>query len=289
MESLDANVGRNAISSGGNGSGEARTKSTGAPSTGAVSVLARPIRPLDGRVALVSGASRGIGRAIAIELAAAGAAVAVNYHTSEAAAKEVEGAIVGEGGNAFSVFADVSQPSDVRAMVELVVAQFGRIDILVNNSGITRDRTLHKLKDEDWLAVINTNLNSVFFCTSAVVLGMMERKYGRIINISSLSGQAGNFGQCNYAAAKAGILGFTKAAALELARYNITVNAVAPGFTATDMFSRVPDDIQEQIKAKIPARRFATPKEIAEAALFLAAHGDYVTGQVIGVNGGMYM
>ena len=289
METLDPFIARGANQSDGNGSRVGTLGGKATPGAGIQPELARPARPLDGRVALVTGASRGIGRAIALELASAGAAIAINYRSSEAEARQVEQQIASDSGTAMTVCADVSQPAEVRAMVERVVAGLGRIDILVNNSGITRDRTLHKLKDEDWLAVINTNLNSVFFCTSAVLPAMMERKYGRIINISSLSGQAGNFGQSNYAAAKAGIIGFTKAAALELARYNITVNAIAPGFTATDMFAKVPEDIQQQIKAKIPARRFATPREIAEAALFLAAHGDYITGQVIGVNGGMYM
>lgn len=250
---------------------------------------ARPDLPLAGKAALVTGGSRGIGRAIALTLARAGAAVAVNFRSGQSEARTVEEQIAASGGNALSVYADVTQPGEVQAMVENVLARFGQIDILVNNSGITRDRTLAKMKAEDWLAVINTNLNSVYYCTAAVLPAMIERKYGRIINIASIVGQAGNYGQSNYAAAKAGIIGFTKAAALELARHNITVNAIAPGFTATEMVAKIPDEVQAKIKAKIPAGRFALPEEVAQAVVYLVAHGDYITGQQLNVNGGMYM
>ncbi|MHB1134547.1 MAG: 3-oxoacyl-ACP reductase family protein [Chloroflexota bacterium] len=251
--------------------------------------LARPELPLAGKVALVTGSSRGIGRAIALRLAQAGATVAVNYRTGEVEAKKVQEQIEAMGRQALSVKADVSVAEDVQAMAERVRAEFGHIDILVNNSGITRDRTLVKMPAADWLAVINTNLNSVYFCTSAVLAGMIERKYGRIISIASVVGQAGNYGQTNYAAAKAGIIGFTKAAALELAKFNINLNVIAPGFTATEMVGKIPVEVQDKIKAKIPTGRFALPEEIAEAAFFLAAHGDYITGQQINVNGGVYM
>lgn len=185
--------------------------------------------------------------------------------------------------------ANVSDKDEARALVQQVIDEWGRLDILVNNAGITRDRSLRKMTDEDWLQVINTNLNSAFFCTSAAIPKMIEQNFGRIINTSSFVGQAGNFGQANYAASKAGLIGFTKTAALELAKNNITVNVVAPGFTETDMFAKVPDDIQAQIKGRIPMGRYAQPEEIARAVLFLAADGDYITGQQININGGVYM
>ncbi len=287
--------------------------------------------PLDGKVAIVTGASRGIGRAIALELARAGARVALNYRTGEARARAVEeeivaikaasvlsnvytqaytrqvgdgspssegGVMVADGGSdqlvdsgeiVMLAQADVSNGEEARSLVRRVVDKWGRLDILVNNAGITRDKTLRKLSDDDWVAVINTNLNSAFYCTSAAIQVMMEQKSGRIINISSLIGQTGNIGQSNYAAAKGGMIAFTKSAALEMAKYNVTVNTVVPGFTATDMVNAIPEDIQNQIKAKIPLGRFAQPEEIARAVLFLVADGGYITGQQINVNGGMYL
>lgn len=244
---------------------------------------------LTGRVAIVTGASRGIGRSIALALAAEGAKVAVNYNSSEAAAREVVDTIVANGGEAMPIRANVSQVDEARRMVQEVIDRWGRVHILVNNAGITRDRTLRKLTDEDWSTVIQNNLNSVYYCTTAVMQTMIDQKYGRIINISSFVGQAGNFGQANYAASKGGIIAFTKTAALELAKYNITVNAVAPGFTLTDMLAKVPEQIQEQIKARIPMGRFGLPEEVAKVVVFLAADGDYITGQQINVNGGVYM
>lgn len=244
---------------------------------------------LTGRVAIVTGASRGIGRSIALALAAEGAKVAVNYNSSEAAAREVVDTIVANGGEAMPIRANVSQVDEARRMVQEVIDRWGRVHILVNNAGITRDRTLRKLTDEDWSTVIQNNLNSVYYCTTAVMQTMIDQKYGRIINISSFVGQAGNFGQANYAASKGGIIAFTKTAALELAKYNITVNALAPGFTVTDMLAKVPEQIQEQIKARIPMGRFGLPEEVAKAVVFLAADGDYITGQQINVNGGVYM
>jgi acetoacetyl-CoA reductase len=260
---------------------------------------------LDGRVALVTGGSRGIGRAIATALAAEGAKVAINYHTSEAAAREAveemnaarrdreQAHSVGGADSAEEFYmalqGDVSDADQARGLVRQVVEKWGRIDILVNNAGITRDRTLRKLTDDDWLNVINNNLNSVYYCTTAAMQAMIDQQFGRIINISSYVGQAGNFGQANYGASKGGIIAFTKTAALELARFNITVNALAPGFTLTDMLAKVPENVQDQIKAKIPLGRFGQPEEIAKAVLFLAADGDYITGQQINVNGGVYM
>jgi acetoacetyl-CoA reductase len=170
-----------------------------------------------------------------------------------------------------------------------VKAEVGEVDILVNNAGITRDKTLRKMTDDDWLCVLNTNLNACYLGVTAAMPMMVEQKYGRIINISSFVGQAGNFGQANYAASKGGIIAFTKTAAMELAKHNVTCNSLAPGFTETGMLAKVPEAVQAQILARIPMGRFATPEEIARAVLFLAADGDYVTGQQINVNGGVYM
>jgi len=244
---------------------------------------------LEGRIALVTGGGRGIGRAIALALAREGAKVAVNYRTSSKEADEVAEEIRKLGSEALVVQADVSQAASARSLVSQVIEKWGRLDILVNNAGITRDKTLRKLTDEDWHEVIQTNLNSVYYTVSAAQSIMVEQKYGRIINISSFVGQAGNFGQTNYAASKGGIIAFTKSAAQELAKYNITINALAPGFTQTDMLAQVPENVQEKILAKIPMGRFGTAEEIAKAVLFLAADADYITGQQINVNGGIYM
>jgi acetoacetyl-CoA reductase len=286
---------------------------------------------LDGRTALVTGASRGIGRAIALELARAGARVALNYRSGEAEATavateilamrtaapamreagassaraladEVEarlGAIVSGSGQAgvgimatdsvMLVQGDVSVSEEARSIVQRVIDRWGRVDILVNNAGITRDKTLRKLGDQDWQQVLDTNLNSAYYCTSATVPMMIEHRFGRIVNISSVIGQTGNFGQSNYSAAKAGMIAFAKSAALELAKYNITVNSVCPGFIATEMLGKVPENVQETVKAKIPLGRFGTPEDVARATLFLVSDGDYITGQQINVNGGLYM
>jgi acetoacetyl-CoA reductase/3-oxoacyl-[acyl-carrier protein] reductase len=244
---------------------------------------------LDNKIALVTGASRGIGKAIALELAREGATVALNYRSGEAEARAVADEIGSLSGNTMLVQANVSDKDEARSMVKRVIDNFGRLHVLVNNAGITRDRSMRKLNDEDWMEVINTNLNSVYFCTTAAMESMIAQKYGRIINISSFVGQAGNFGQANYSASKGGIIAFTKTAAIELAKYNVTVNALAPGFTLTDMLAKVPENVQDQIKAKIPMGRFGMPEEIAKAVLFLAAEGDYITGQQINVNGGVYM
>lgn len=246
-------------------------------------------RPLAGKVALITGSSRGIGRAIALELAARGAAVAVNFRTSQGAAEEVRTEIREMGSDCNLFQGDVSDCEDARRVVRDVRNCFQRIDILVNNAGITRDRSIRKMSDEDWEEVIQTNLNSAFYCTRAALPDMIEQKYGRVVNISSYIGQAGNFGQVNYAASKGGIIAMTKALGLELARYNITVNVVAPGFTETGMTAGVPADIMQQILAKIPLRRLARPEEIAKAVAFLICDGDYITGQQINVNGGIYM
>jgi acetoacetyl-CoA reductase/3-oxoacyl-[acyl-carrier protein] reductase len=247
------------------------------------------MRRLEGRTAIVTGAARGIGRAIALRLAAEGARVAVNYRSSETEAKQVVEQIAAGGGEALLIQANVCDVTESRGLVRRVLDQWGRLDILVNNAGITRDRSLRKLTDEDWLAVIENNLHSVYLCTTAAMPVMMEQRYGRIINISSYVGQAGNFGQANYAASKGGIIAFTKTAAIELAKFNVTVNAIAPGFTLTDMLAKVSPEIQEQIKARIPMGRFGDPDEVAKVVVFVAADGDYITGQQINVNGGIYM
>ncbi len=244
---------------------------------------------LEGKTALVTGASRGIGRAIALELASEGAKVAINYQSSDAKAKEVADEINKNGGTCLLAKANLADPREARAMVQRVADQFGHLDVLVNNAGITRDKQLRKMTDEDWLEVIQTNLNAVFFCTSAAIPIMTAQSYGRIINIGSMNGQVAAFGQANYSASKGGIIAFTRTAALELSKSNITVNVIAPGYTETDMFERVSRDIQAQIKAKIPLSRFAQPAEIAKAVTFLVADGDYITGQQINVNGGAFM
>jgi acetoacetyl-CoA reductase/3-oxoacyl-[acyl-carrier protein] reductase len=244
---------------------------------------------LAGKTALVTGASRGIGRAIAVALAREGAKVAVNYQSNDARAQEVLDEITALGGTAMLIKANVANSDEARAMIKKVVDAWGRIDVLVNNAGITRDKSLRKLDDESWLTVVQTNLNGCFFCMSAAIGPMLEQGGGRIVNVSSMNGQIGAFGQANYSASKGGVIALTKTAALELAKANITVNTVSPGFTETDMFAEIPDKIQEQIKQRIPMGRFAKPEEIAKAVVFLVTDGDYITGQQINVNGGAFM
>jgi 3-oxoacyl-(acyl-carrier-protein) reductase len=244
---------------------------------------------LDGRVAIVTGASRGIGRAVARELAEWGAAVVVNYFQSEAPAEELVGEIASKGGKAIAVRAGVGHPDDVQSMVNRTLDEFGQVDILVNNAGVNRDRTLRRMSVEEWQEVINTDLNSAFYCTSAVVPQMIERQYGRIINMSSIIGQMGNVGQANYAAAKAGLIAFTKSAAQELARYNITVNAMCPGFVETDMVIALTDEVKQALISRIPLGRFGKPEEVASFVRYLCTEGDWITGQQFNPNGGMYM
>lgn len=246
-------------------------------------------RPLAGRIALITGASRGIGRAIALELAHRGATVALNCRSGVSEAAEVVSEIksLGESGETFQ--GDVSKVREARNVVQDVLDYYGRVDILVNNAGITRDRTMRKMSDDDWHDVIDTNLNSVFYCTSAALPFMMEQKYGRIVSMSSFVGQKGNFGQVNYAASKAGLIGFTKSLALEVAKYNITANVIAPGFVDTGMFHSIVPERLEQLKQGIPMGRLGTTEEIAKAAAFLICDGAYITGQQINVNGGIYM
>ena len=247
------------------------------------------MQDLKGKVALVTGASRGIGRHIALQLAQRGADVAINYRSRQHEGNEVAKEIEATGVRALAFQADLSKMPEARSLVRQVQDQWGRIDILVNNAGITKDKSMKKLTDDDWNDVLDTNLGSVYATCSEVLKIMMEQKYGRIINITSFVGQAGNFGQANYAASKGGIIAFTKTLALEMAKYNITVNAIAPGFTETEMLAQVPENIREQIIARVPMGRFGKPEEIARAVVFLAAEGDYITGQQINVNGGVYM
>ena len=245
---------------------------------------------LANKTALVTGASRGIGRATAIELAKAGAKVAVNYAGNRAAAEEVVAQIQAAGGQAFMVQADVGDAAAVDAMVKSVVEQFGSIDILVNNAGITRDNLIMRMKEEDWDAVIHTNLKGIFNCTKVVTKLMMKQRYGRIVNMTSVVGVMGNAGQSNYAAAKAGVIGFTKSMAKELASRNITVNAVAPGYISTDMTADLPDQAKADLQSQISLQRLGNPADVASAVLFLVSPGaDYITGQTLHVDGGMVM
>ncbi len=244
---------------------------------------------LSGRSGVVTGGGRGIGRAIALELGRHGADVAVGYSQGRKGAEEAVCEIEGLGARAFATQANVSQPEEVTASIATVAQRFGKIDYLINNAGITRDRTLARMSHDDWNAVIDVNLHSIFNVTNEVLPYMLEQRYGRVVNVSSVVGQSGNFGQANYAAAKAGIIGFTKSAARELASKGITVNCIAPGFTETEMVGAMPEEARERVLATIPMGRFGRPEEMAQAVIFLLAFGDYVTGQVIAINGGSYM
>jgi 3-oxoacyl-[acyl-carrier protein] reductase len=243
---------------------------------------------LENKVALITGASRGIGRATAIALAEQGAKVVINYARSSAAAEELVKEIEASGGEAIAQQADVSQADQVDALVKAVMDKWGQIDVLVNNAGITKDTLLLRMKPEDWQAVINLNLTGVFLCTKAVSKIMLKQKSGRIVNIASVAGQMGNPGQANYSAAKAGVIGFTKTVAKELAPRGITVNAVSPGFIATDMTADLKAD---KILEFIPLGRYGDPTEVAGTIRFLAADpaASYITGQVFNVDGGMVM
>jgi len=243
---------------------------------------------LQNQVAIVTGASRGIGRAIAFALAAEGAKVVVNYASSSSAAEEVVSKIGEMGGEAIALQADVSQANQVDGLVSEVMAKWNRVDVLVNNAGITRDTLLLRMKPDDWQAVIDLNLTGVFLCTRAISKIMLKQKSGRIVNITSVVGLTGNPGQANYSAAKAGVIGFTKSIAKELASRAITVNAVAPGFIATDMTHDIKAD---DILKFIPLGRYGQPEEVAGLVQFLAADSAaaYITGQVFNIDGGMVM
>ncbi len=245
--------------------------------------------PLTGKVAVVTGASRGLGRSIAFELASSGAQVAVNYNTSAEPAMEVARCISSDGSRAVTVQADVSREEDVRRMVDEVVQEFGGVDILVNNAGINRDRTLRKMTSAEWHEVMRTNLDSVFYCTQAVVPHMSQRGGGVVVNMSSIIGRMGNVGQANYAASKAGMIGFTKAAARELARDNIRVVAVCPGFVETDMLAGVPEQARERLLTQVPLGRFGKPGDVARLVRFLCSEAGWMTGAILDLNGGHYI
>ena len=248
------------------------------------------IAELDGKTCLVTGGSRGIGRSIAEELAAAGADVAVNYYSSEEAAYDVVDDIESTGGNAAVVHADVSDFEAVRGMADRVHETFGDLDVLVNNAGINIDKRFGDLTPEDWQRVIDINLTGSYNTSRVFFEELRESEEGRIVNISSVIGEMGNIGQANYAASKSGLFGLTRTLAKELAGHRTTVNAVAPGFTWTDMLEEVPEGIREQIKSEIPVGRFAEPEEVSGTVRFLASErSSYITGQVIDVNGGMHI
>jgi 3-oxoacyl-[acyl-carrier protein] reductase len=245
---------------------------------------------LTGKVAVVTGASRGIGRAIAVELAKGGAKVVVNYARDAEGASATVGAIKAAGGEALAAQADVADFKAAEGLIKLAVDTYGTLDILVNNAGTTRDMLIMLMPEADWDAVIQTNLKSAFNCSKAAVKTMMRKRTGRIINITSVSGIAGNAGQTNYSASKAGLIGFTKALAREVAARNITVNAVAPGFVPTALTEAVPAELKEASLKAIPLGRWGTPEEVAYAVAFLAAsEASYITGQTLSVDGGMVM
>jgi acetoacetyl-CoA reductase len=245
---------------------------------------------LEGAVAVVTGAARGIGRAIAEELGQGGAKVVVNYSQSKEPAEELVKQLIESGSpQAEALQANVSDSAQATRLIEETVQHFGRIDVLVNNAGINIDRSLKNLGVEDWDTVIQVDLNSYFYTVKAALPYFMQQNSGTIINISSFVGQAGNFGQANYTAAKAGIIGFTKTAALEMARYHVTVNAICPGFIETDMYTNIPEKAKEAILKRIPLGRTGTPREIARSVRYLVIDGDYITGQTLNINGGIYM
>lgn len=245
---------------------------------------------LTGKAAIVTGASRGIGRATAISLARSGASVVINYSRNQAAAEAVKKSIEDFGGKAAINQADVSDYIQCESLVKSSIDQFGRIDILINNAGITRDNLLARMKSEEWQQVIDTNLTGVYNCCRAIVKPLLKQKSGgRIINIASVAGIHGNRGQANYAAAKGGVIAFTRTLAKELGSRNITVNAVAPGFIETEMTEAISDQVKEQVLSRIALSRFGQPEDVAEVILFLASSAGYVTGQVIAVDGYLSM
>jgi 3-oxoacyl-[acyl-carrier protein] reductase len=245
---------------------------------------------LKGRTALVTGGSRGIGRAVAIALADEGADVAINYVSSETAARDVAEHIKKMGRRAMLAQADVSDYPDTFRMAQDVVREFGHLDILVNNAGINSDKTFTKMDHASWRKVLGTNLDGVFNCTKVFVDQMLTQGYGRVVNMTSVIGQIGNFGQANYAASKAGVAAFTKSLAKELAGKGVTVNAVAPGFIETEMVANIPDKVKERLLAQIPLHRFGTAEEVARAVVYIvSSDGDYITGAELSINGGLLM
>ena len=242
-----------------------------------------------GKVAVITGASRGIGKSIAVALAAQGAII-VAMDMDQAATDAVVAELQASGAQALAVVGNVTAAADVDKMIDAAVAAFGRVDILINNAGITRDGLLMRMKEEDWDAVLSVNLKGAFLCTRSVFKVMSKQRYGRIINIASVVGQMGNAGQANYCASKAGLIGLTKSNAREMAKRNVTVNAVAPGFIATAMTDALPEKVREELAAQIPLERLGSADDIANAVVFLASEtSGYITGHVLSVNGGMYM
>ncbi|MDZ4763752.1 MAG: 3-oxoacyl-[acyl-carrier-protein] reductase [Chloroflexota bacterium] len=245
---------------------------------------------LTDRIAVVTGASRGIGRGIALELAKRGASVVVNYQSNAAAAAEVVAAITADGGKASALQADVSQEAGANALIKFAIDSYGKIDILVNNAGTTRDNMIMLMSADDFDTVLNTNLRSAWLCSKAAARAMMRKRYGRIVNVTSVSGIMGNGGQTNYSASKAGMIGLTKALAREVAARQITVNAVAPGFVATDLTANLPEDIIKRLNENIPLARWATVEDVAYATAFLVSdEAAYITGHVLTVDGGLAM
>jgi 3-oxoacyl-[acyl-carrier protein] reductase len=243
---------------------------------------------LAGKVAVVTGASRGLGRGIAVKLASLGAKTAVNYLSNDAEAEKVVQTITDANGEAFSIKANVADSDAVKNMMRQVVEKWGNIDILVNNAGITRDGLLPRMTDEAWDEVININLRGAYLCTKFALRSMMNQPWGRIINISSLAGVAGNAGQANYSASKGGLIAFTKSVAREVGSRNITANVIAPGFFLTDMTQKLPQEARDAIVARIPLKRYGTPEDLAELVAFLASqHSNYITAQVICIDGGV--
>ena len=244
----------------------------------------------EGRVALVTGGGRGIGRAIAVRLAEEGAKVAISYRSNEEEAGKTAGMVREAGGECEIFKGDVASPEDVETLFKGVNETFGGVGILINNAGVTKDNIMLRMKEDEFDDVIQTNLKGTYLCTRAVLRSMVRARWGRIVNVSSVVGLVGNAGQANYAASKAGIIGFTKSVAREVAPRGITVNAVAPGYVETELTSGLPDEVKEQIRAQTPAGRIGEPEEIAEVVAFLAGEGaSYVTGQTISVDGGMVM
>jgi len=245
---------------------------------------------LEGAVVVITGAGRGIGRAIALELGQGGAEIVVNFAHSKEPAEELVQWLREHGSQqAMAIQADVSDATQAASLIDEAVQRLGRIDVLVNNAGINIDRSLKNLSVEDWNTVLQMDLHSYFYTVKAAVPYFTKQESGKIINISSVVGQAGNIGQANYSAAKAGIIGFTKTAALELARSSVTVNAICPGFIETEMYSNIPDKVKEAILQRIPLKRVGTPQEVARAVRYLIVDGDYITGQTLNINGGFYM
>jgi len=243
---------------------------------------------LSGRIAVVTGGSRGIGAAVAKGLGKEGATVIINYNHSQEEAETVVNEIKAMGSLAVAVQADISDAEATKVFIEKALADFGKIDILVNNAGITRDKTFKKMSFEEWHKVIDTNLSSVFNTCKIALPSMLEQKYGRIINISSVIGQAGGFGQTNYAAAKAGLVGFSKSLALETAKGGVTVNCICPGYIATEMVKAMPENVREAIIAMVPMKKLGDPDEIAKGVVFIC-ESEYMTGQSLNLNGGLYM